>query len=112
MMNERPFSMAMSNSPGVGYGGEFSQQAFSHAGDDDDELALGMAGVSGYGMGSGEPSDEALIHEIRNILRGADLMTVTKKQVREQLSVLFGVDMTLRKEFINECINLILQGKL
>ncbi|CAG8524184.1 2003_t:CDS:2, partial [Racocetra persica] len=58
------------------------------------------------------PTDEEILVEIRNILQTANLMNITKKQVREQLSIVFGMDMSYRKEFINNSIELILQGKL
>ncbi|CAG8463565.1 8890_t:CDS:2 [Paraglomus occultum] len=58
------------------------------------------------------PSDEEVLAEIRNILATANLMSITKKQVREQLTATFNTDMSSRKEFINNSIELILQGKL
>ncbi|KAJ3108426.1 hypothetical protein HDU97_001133 [Phlyctochytrium planicorne] len=58
------------------------------------------------------PSDEDLLREIRRILSTANLMTVTKKQVRDELSMLFGVDLTPRKSTINHYIEEILQGRL
>jgi chitin synthase len=63
-------------------------------------------------MHSGYPSDELILNEIRRILSTADLMTVTKKQVRDELSNVFGVDMSPKKDYINHCIELILQGQL
>ncbi|KAJ1514799.1 hypothetical protein HMI56_007399 [Coelomomyces lativittatus] len=51
------------------------------------------------------PSDEDLAHEIEMILSSADLMLVTKRSVREQLTSLFGVDLTHRKQFINQTID-------
>ncbi|CAG8817062.1 8282_t:CDS:1, partial [Dentiscutata erythropus] len=61
---------------------------------------------------SGFPSDEEILQEIRNLLSAANLMTITKKQVRDELSQFFGMDMSSKKEYINNCIELILQGKL
>ncbi|RIA92287.1 Glycosyltransferase Family 2 protein [Glomus cerebriforme] len=58
------------------------------------------------------PTDEELLAEIRQILQTANLMSITKKQVREQLTSVFNMDMTSRKEFINNSIELVLQGKL
>ncbi|ORX90887.1 hypothetical protein K493DRAFT_409623 [Basidiobolus meristosporus CBS 931.73] len=58
------------------------------------------------------PTDDEIIAEIRRILSTADLMTVTKKQVREELSHAFGVDMNSHREFINNAIELVLQGQL
>lgn len=56
------------------------------------------------------PTDEEIMTEIRHILSTADLMTVTKKSVREQLARLFGVDLIEKKEFIHRCIDVILKG--
>ncbi|KAI8047960.1 chitin synthase-domain-containing protein [Gilbertella persicaria] len=63
-------------------------------------------------MPAGFPADDEILHEIRNILATADLMSITKKQVREQLSQIFGCDMSFKKEFINSSIEQILQGHL
>ncbi|KAI8381210.1 chitin synthase [Radiomyces spectabilis] len=63
-------------------------------------------------MSPGFPSDEEILLEIRNILATANLMSVTKKQVREQLTAFFGFDMTPKKEYINTSIEYILQGRL
>ncbi|RCH97275.1 hypothetical protein CU097_000436, partial [Rhizopus azygosporus] len=60
----------------------------------------------------GFPSDDEILSEIRNILQTANLMSITKKQVREQLSAFFGYDMTPKKEFINTSIEYILKGQL
>ncbi|RKP04956.1 DEK C terminal domain-containing protein, partial [Thamnocephalis sphaerospora] len=56
----------------------------------------------------GIPSDEDILNEIRRILSEADLMQVTKKQVRDELATVFGVDMEARKDYINQCIELML----
>ncbi|KAK9767698.1 hypothetical protein K7432_002301 [Basidiobolus ranarum] len=58
------------------------------------------------------PTDEEILGEIRHILSTADLMTVTKKQVREQLALVFGADMSPRRDFINNSIELVLQGQI
>ncbi|KAG1454386.1 hypothetical protein G6F46_004895 [Rhizopus delemar] len=60
----------------------------------------------------GFPTDDEILNEIKNILQTANLMSITKKQVREQLSAFFGFDMTPKKEFINTSIEYILQGRL
>ncbi|KAJ1889956.1 hypothetical protein LPJ66_007749 [Kickxella alabastrina] len=54
----------------------------------------------------GAPTDE------QRILSLQDLNTVTKKSVRAQLTIDYGVDLTARKEFIGNAIELILAGKL
>jgi hypothetical protein len=49
----------------------------------------------------GLPSDDALLAEIREILRTADLMTVTKKGVKQELERRFGVPLDAKKPYIN-----------
>jgi hypothetical protein len=57
------------------------------------------------------PSDSEIVAELRNILATADLMTVTKKKVRETLGVKFGgIDLKSKREFINQMIDMILKG--
>jgi chitin synthase len=68
--------------------------------------------MSIYSSPAGGPSDDDLLREIRRILSTANLMTITKKQVRDELSALFGVDLTPRKAIINHFIEEILQGRL
>jgi chitin synthase len=58
------------------------------------------------------PSDDIILAEIRHILSTADLMTITKKIVREQLTKFFGVDISSKKQFIHKCIDSILKGEL
>ena len=50
---------------------------------------------------AGMPSDDALLAEIREILRTADLMTVTKKGVKQELERRFGVPLDSRRQYIN-----------
>ena len=50
---------------------------------------------------AGMPSDDALLAEIREILRTADLMTVTKKGVKQELERRFGVPLDTRRTYIN-----------
>jgi chitin synthase len=51
------------------------------------------------------PSDAVIVQEIERILDHNDLMQLTKKQVRDTLSDIFGIDMNCKKAFINECID-------
>ncbi|KAI8386858.1 chitin synthase-domain-containing protein [Blakeslea trispora] len=55
------------------------------------------------------PEDEELEKEIREILLNANLMTLTKKQVRNELSARFGVDFNAKKNLINTTIERILE---
>ena len=60
----------------------------------------------------GLPSDEQLLAEIRKMLESADLMTVTKKDVKQHLEGVFGVPLDIRKEYINQCTEAVLSGRL
>ncbi|KAJ3168219.1 hypothetical protein HDU88_001658 [Geranomyces variabilis] len=71
------------------------------------QSSYNLGGVGGIG-----PSDDDLLRETRRILSTANLMTVTKKQVRDDLGVVFGTDLTSRKATINGFIEDILQGRL
>ena len=58
------------------------------------------------------PSDDALLAEIRDFLRTADLMTVTKKSVRAELERRFGVPLEIKKQYIGSATEAILSGQL
>lgn len=64
---------------------------------------LGGAGPQEVEMANlaGLPSDDALLSEIREILRTADLMTVTKKGIKQELERRFGVALDARRAYIN-----------
>lgn len=70
----------------------------------------GMAG-SGY-FPADQPTDDALLAEIRDILRTADLMTVTKKSVVRTLEQRFGVGLEGRKMYIGSATEAVLGGQL
>ncbi|OUM61397.1 glycosyltransferase family 2 protein [Piromyces sp. E2] len=61
---------------------------------------------------AGFPSDEEIVAQIQNIIYNSDLMKITKKQVREELSEYFGIDMSAKKDFINCTIEEILSGQM
>lgn len=50
---------------------------------------------------AGLPSDDAILAEIRDILRAADLMTVTKKGIKIELEQRFGLSLDARRAYIN-----------
>ncbi|KAF5373421.1 hypothetical protein D9615_009450 [Tricholomella constricta] len=54
---------------------------------------------------SGSPTDSDIERAVHNILRGADLNTVTKREIRRQLEEVFGMDLTPRKASINAAID-------
>ena len=60
----------------------------------------------------GLPSDEQLLAEIKKMLDSADLMSVTKKDVKMYLERLFGVPLDVRREYINQCTEAVLSGRL
>ncbi|KAL2267442.1 hypothetical protein VTJ83DRAFT_4719 [Remersonia thermophila] len=61
---------------------------------------------------AGMPSDDALLAEIRDILRTADLMTVTKKGVKQELERRFGVPLDVKRAYINSATEAVLSGQL
>ncbi|KAK0715656.1 glycosyltransferase family 2 protein [Lasiosphaeris hirsuta] len=61
---------------------------------------------------AGMPSDDALLAEIREILRTADLMTVTKKGIKLELEKRFGVPLDSRRAYINSATEALLSGQL
>ncbi|WPG97603.1 glycosyltransferase family 2 protein [Acrodontium crateriforme] len=64
------------------------------------------------GMGGDMPSDDAILSEIREILRTADLMTVTKKSIKAELERRFGVPMDSKRQYIGSATEAILSGQL
>jgi len=49
-------------------------------------------------------SDSEIMAEVERFIRTADLMTVTKKKVRQEVSKRLGIDLSNRKEFVDQCI--------
>jgi chitin synthase len=47
------------------------------------------------------PGDDAILAEIREILKNADLMNVTKKSIKQELERRFGVPLETRRTYIN-----------
>ncbi|KAI8341312.1 chitin synthase-domain-containing protein [Chlamydoabsidia padenii] len=79
--------------------------------DQDKLMMMLMMNSSSNGGGNGVdggPSEAAIVQEIERLLQEHDLMTLTKKQVRDSLSKTFGVDMTSQRDFINNMIEDIL----
>ena len=58
------------------------------------------------------PSDDAILAEIRDILRTADLMQVTKKSVKLELEKRFGVSMAGKRAYIGSATEAVLSGQL
>ncbi|KAI1089592.1 glycosyltransferase family 2 protein [Rostrohypoxylon terebratum] len=61
---------------------------------------------------TGMPSDDALLAEIREILRTADLMTVTKKGIKQELERRFNVSLDSKRLYINSATEALLSGQL
>ncbi|KAI1639316.1 class V chitin synthase [Biscogniauxia mediterranea] len=61
---------------------------------------------------AGMPSDDALLAEIREILRTADLMTVTKKGIKQELERRFNVPLDAKRAYINSATEALLSGQL
>ena len=57
---------------------------------------------------AGLPSDDAILAEIREILRTVDLMTVTKKSVKQELERRFGVSLEAKRPYINSGMSYLL----
>jgi len=53
----------------------------------------------------GAPTDADLDQAVQDILRAADLNTVTKREIRRRLEERFGTDLTSRKVTINAAID-------
>ncbi|RMZ75163.1 hypothetical protein DV737_g5423, partial [Chaetothyriales sp. CBS 132003] len=65
-----------------------------------------MAGLTGL------PTDDMILHEIRDILRTADLMTVTKKSVKQELERRFGCALDVKRAYIGSATEAVLSGQL
>ncbi|KAI9029175.1 chitin synthase-domain-containing protein [Hyaloraphidium curvatum] len=60
----------------------------------------------------GMPSDDEIVYQIRVLLSTHDLQSLTKKKVREELTVVFGLDMAPKKQFIGQTVEAIINGEL
>lgn len=88
-----PASRAMSHTGDTRYGSRISlaPSAVETRGYHDNMEMADMAGL---------PSDDAILAEIREILRTADLMTVTKKSIKMELERRFGVGLEAKRAYI------------
>ncbi|KAF9172087.1 hypothetical protein BGX21_005109 [Mortierella sp. AD011] len=68
-----------------------------------------VASLPQSGAVAGGPSDAELIGKIQQLLTGVDLMSVTKKKIRQQLEGVYGIDLTARRDFISRAIDAELQ---
>lgn len=97
--------MSLSQSDALGLGMDYRQSQYGgsqYFGQQELELA-NLAGL---------PSDDAILAEIREILKTADLMTVTKKSIKAELERRFGVQLDARRAYINSATEALLSGQL
>ncbi|KAF8643335.1 hypothetical protein AX16_009064 [Volvariella volvacea WC 439] len=66
--------------------------------------------LGGSGGGTPTPTDAELEKAVQDVLRNADLNTVTKREIRRQLEEQFGMDLTARKAAINAAIDRVLMS--
>ena len=59
-------------------------------------------------LGDGQPTDSDIDRAVQDILRDADLNTITKREIRRKLEEMFGVDLSNRKAAINATIDRVL----
>ncbi|KAJ2791743.1 hypothetical protein H4R21_006268 [Coemansia helicoidea] len=55
------------------------------------------------------PTDQAIAAAIARILEAADLSTVTMRHVRDELALVFGMDLSSRREFISHTVQSMIQ---
>lgn len=95
-------SLAPSDVMGLGMDHRQSQYGGSQYG----QQELEMANLAGL------PTDDAILAEIREILKTADLMSVTKKSIKVELERRFGVALDARRAYINSATEALLSGQL
>ncbi|KAJ1893213.1 hypothetical protein LPJ81_005410 [Coemansia sp. IMI 209127] len=72
----------------------------------------GIGNLNDLGSFASSPSDAQLVEAIRKILGAADLNSLTKKKVRQQLCQEFNKDLMPRKDFISDTVDRILSGNM
>ncbi|KAI6130624.1 glycosyltransferase family 2 protein [Pisolithus croceorrhizus] len=98
-----PLSMAMSHMRPMSEVGTLPQPTFSRP--PTTYLDMPIPTMHEMDFGPVVPSDADLEHAVQNVLRTADLNTVTKREIRRQLEEQFGTDLTARKATINAAID-------
>lgn len=68
--------------------------------------------MSELNSGIAFPTDDQLLAEIRTILAEADLMTVTKKSVKQELERRFGCNLDVKRAYIGSATEAVLSGQL
>jgi chitin synthase len=62
-------------------------------------------------VSEGRVTDNDIMIEVERFIRTADLMTVTKKKVRQEVSKRLGIDLSNRKDFVDQCIETALNNQ-
>lgn len=93
--NANLYNSRMSLSPSEAMGLQDNRQSQFGGSQFFGQQELEMANLAGL------PSDDAILAEIRDILKTADLMTVTKKSIKTELEKRFGVGLDARRAYIN-----------
>ncbi|KAK5941978.1 hypothetical protein PMZ80_005929 [Knufia obscura] len=91
------------------YNGGYNQSRMSLAASE--MMARSMADMEMADL-TGLPTDDAILNEIRDILRTADLMTVTKKSVKVELEKRFGCSLDAKRAYIGSATEAVLSGQL
>ncbi|KAF2193313.1 glycosyltransferase family 2 protein [Zopfia rhizophila CBS 207.26] len=112
--------MGSASVAGSDYGGIPPSRPMSHLDlprfGNNSRMSLAPSGYGGYDnmemANLNLPSDDALLAEIRDILSSADLMQITKKNVKIELERRFGMDLTLKKSFIGNAVESLLAGHM
>lgn len=86
--------LSLAHSDGFGLGADHRQSQFGGS-QFFGQQELEMSNLPGL------PNDDAILAVIRDILKTADLMTVTKKSIKQELERRFGVPLDARRAYIN-----------
>ena len=73
---------------------------------------LGGTDMEMSDFGSAHISEDAILAEIREIVRTSDLMSVTKKSIKQELERRFQCNLDSRKAYISSAIEAVLSGQL
>lgn len=101
--------------PGLHNKNKGSYQSFAaafHYGNDPPNTRSGLFGPQAASIRDHHhPTNEELTSQIRYIILNNDLMTLTKKRIREELSRTYGIDFSDRRQSINRIVDELLHTK-
>lgn len=99
--------MSSLNVPAMPYHGSHMSMAYS------DHGMMQQRNFSGSDLDMSDlPSDDAILAEIRDILRTSDLMNVTKKSIKAELERRFGVSLDPKRQYIGSAVEAVLNNAL